>query len=60
MRVLTIMELMQLTRIGLYELMLEISTTLRDLPLGSIERHNAIENLRNISRVLAGRERSLG
>jgi hypothetical protein len=34
--------------------------TLPDLPEGSVERDNALTNLRNITRILAGRELTLG
>ena len=53
MRVLTIIELMRLTRIELTDLYVRISNALPDLPEGSIERQNALMNLRNIRIVLA-------
>ena len=52
MRVLTITELMRLTRIELTDLLIRITNALPDLPEGSIERQNALLNLRNIRRVL--------
>lgn len=41
------------------ELLIRIANILRDLPAGSIERENAITDLRNIARILAQRELSL-
>jgi hypothetical protein len=60
MRVLTLIELMRLTRMELCDLMVQIANALRTYPEGSIERQNAITNLRNITRILANREMSLG
>jgi hypothetical protein len=60
MRVLTLTELMRMTRIELFELMVQITNTLRDFSEGTVERQIALTNLRNICRVLSGRERSLG
>ena len=56
MRVLTLNELMRLTRVELYDLMVQMVAVLRIYPEGSIERQNAITNIRNIVRILAGRE----
>jgi hypothetical protein len=56
MRVLTINELMRLTRIELYDLLTRITTTLADFPEGSAERGAALINLANIRRVLARRD----
>jgi hypothetical protein len=53
MRVLTIIELMRLTRIELTDLLIRITNALPDLPEGSIERQNALITLRNIRCVLA-------
>jgi hypothetical protein len=53
MRVLTIIELMCLTRIELTDLLIRITNALRDLPEGSAERQIALINLRNIRSVLA-------
>ncbi len=52
MRVLTIIELMRLTRIELTDLLIQITNALPDLPEGSIERQNALLNLSNIRWVL--------
>ena len=60
MRVLTQIELMRMTRIALGEALRQIMQTLPDLPEGSVERDNALTNLRNITRILAGRELTLG
>jgi hypothetical protein len=60
MRVLTLLELMRLTRMELCDLMVQIANALRNYPEGSVERQNAITNLRNIARILANRELSLG
>ncbi len=48
MRVLTIIELMRLTRIELTDLLVRITNALPDLPEGSIERQNPLINLHNI------------
>jgi hypothetical protein len=48
MRVLTIAELMRLTRIELTDLLVWIKSSLSDYPEGSIERENALTSLRNI------------
>jgi hypothetical protein len=58
MRVLTLNELMRLTRMELCDLMVQITNALRTYPEGSVERQNAITNLRNIARILANRELS--
>lgn len=60
MRVLTIPELLRLTRMELCDLMVQIATALRNYPEGSVERQDAITNLRNIARILANRELSPG
>ncbi len=52
MRVLTIIELMRLTRIELTDLLFRITNALPDFPEGSVERQNALINLSNIRRVL--------
>ena len=56
MRVLTINELMRLTRIELCDLLTRITTALPDLPEGSPERANALMTLRNIRTVLTRRD----
>ncbi len=56
MRVLTINELMRLTRIELCDLLARITNALPDFPEGSAERANALLNLRNIRWVLAQRD----
>ena len=53
MRVLTIKELMRLTRIELTDLLVRITNALPDMPEGSDGRHIALINLRNIRSVLA-------
>ena len=53
MRVLTIIELMRLTRVELTDLLIQITNALPDLPEGSIERQNALITLQNIRTVLA-------
>jgi hypothetical protein len=53
MRVLTIDELMQLTRIALCDLVNQITIELPQFPEGSSERVAAFASLRNIRRVLA-------
>jgi hypothetical protein len=52
MRVLTIIELMRLTRIELIDLLVRITNALPDLPEGSVDRQNALTNLSNIRQVL--------
>jgi hypothetical protein len=56
MRVLTISELMRLTRIELCQLAARIANELPSFPEGSVERANAEANLRNIRFVLARRD----
>jgi hypothetical protein len=56
MRVLTLTELMRLTRIELCDLVYRITNALPDFPEGSGERANAMMNLGNIRRVLARRD----
>ena len=53
MRVLTILELMQMTRIELCDLAAKITNRLPDYPESSQAYANARETLRNIRRVLA-------
>jgi hypothetical protein len=60
MRVLTLNELMRLTRIELCDLMAQMANILRIYPEGSTEREVAITNVRNIARILTHREMSLG
>jgi hypothetical protein len=60
MRVLTITELMRLSRIELCDLLARITTILRNFPVGLVEQNNAITNLRNITRILMQRDLSLG
>jgi hypothetical protein len=56
MRVLTLTELMRLTRTELCALLTRITNDLPDLPEGSVERANAHINLGNIRRLLARRD----
>ncbi len=56
MRVLTINELMRLTRIELCDLAERITNELPAFPDGSPERANALTSLRNIRYVLARRD----
>ena len=56
MRVLTINELMRLTRIELCALAAQMTKALTEFPEGSTERLNAQINLRNIRAVLARRD----
>ena len=56
MRVLTLTELMRLTRIELCALAAQITNALTEFPEGSTERLNAQINLRNIRSVLARRD----
>jgi hypothetical protein len=60
MRVLTITEVMRLSRIELCDLLARITAVLRNCPVGSVEQNNAITNLRNITRILMQRDLSLG
>ena len=53
MRVLTICELMRLSKIELCYLLTQITNALADFPEGSPERQNALTNLHNIRSVLA-------
>ncbi len=52
MRVMTITELLRLTRVQLTDLLIRITSALPDLPEGSDERVIALTNLRNIRYVL--------
>jgi hypothetical protein len=56
MRLLTLTELMRLTRIELCDLLNRITIALPQFPEGSVERANADLNLGNIRRVLARRD----
>jgi hypothetical protein len=56
MRVLTINELMRLTRIELCDLLARITNMRPDFPEGSAEREAAQINMRNIRTVLARRD----
>ena len=56
MRLLTIAELMRLTRKELCDLLTWITGILPTLPEGSIERDNALTSLRNIRTVLTRRD----
>jgi len=56
MRVLTLTELMRLTRIELCALAAQITNELAEFPEGSPERDNALTNLRNIRSALARRD----
>jgi len=58
MRVLTINDLMRLTRTELSALAQRIASELPALPEGSPERANAFANLRNIRSVLTRRDYS--
>jgi hypothetical protein len=60
MRVLTITELMRLTRTELCALLTRITNELPALPEGTVERANAHVNLRNIRSVLARRDPAPG
>jgi len=53
MQVLTVTELMRLTRNELCDLATKINLALADMPQGSPERCRAVLNLHNIQRVLA-------
>ena len=53
MRVLSIKELVRLTRVQLIDLYVRITNALPDLPEGSENRQIALINLRNIRIVLA-------
>jgi hypothetical protein len=56
MRVLTLTELMRLTRVELCSLLTQITNELSTFPEGSAERDNALTNLRNIRWGLARRD----
>jgi hypothetical protein len=56
MRVLTICELMRLSKIELCDLLARITNLLPDFPEGSAEREAAHINLRNIRTMLARRD----
>jgi hypothetical protein len=56
MRVLTINELLRLTRIELCDLARRVTNELPKYPEGSPERANALTSLRNIRYVLARRD----
>ncbi len=56
MRVLTLTELMRLSKIELCDLAARITNALRDLPEGSPAQAAAVINLRNIRTVLARRD----
>jgi hypothetical protein len=58
MQVLTLTELMRLTRTELCALAARITTELAKLPEGSPDRHNALISLRNIRFALARRDLS--
>jgi hypothetical protein len=58
MRLLTLDELMRLTRIELCDLAAWITNVFPDFLEGSPERHNAVTNLRNIRMMLARRDLS--
>jgi hypothetical protein len=56
MRVLTLTELMRLSKIELCDLAARITDAFPDFPEGSAERDNAVTNLRNIRTILARRD----
>jgi hypothetical protein len=56
MRLLTLTELMGLTRIELHDPLTRITATLPNYPEGSLDRANALLNLSNIRLVLARRD----
>jgi hypothetical protein len=58
MRVLTLTDLMRLTRTELCALAARITNELPEFPEGSVERANALINLGNVRRVLARRDLS--
>ena len=60
MRVLTITELMRLTRTELCALLTRITNELPGFPEGSVERANAYANISNIRRLIARRDPSPG
>jgi hypothetical protein len=59
MRVLTLNELMRLTRMQLCDLLEQMINVLRTYPESSVEHQAAVINLRNIARILANRDLSL-
>jgi hypothetical protein len=60
MRVLTLVELMRLSRIELCDLLSQVTKSLPELSIGTIERNHALTNLLNIVRILSGRELARG
>jgi hypothetical protein len=60
MQVLTITELMRLTRTELCAILTRITNELPKFPEGSVERGNAHVNIGNIRRLLARRDPSPG
>jgi hypothetical protein len=58
MRLLTMNELMRMTRIELCNLLERIANVLRNCPVGSFEYHIAIMNLRSVCRILMQRDLS--
>ena len=56
MRVLTLIELMRLSKIELCDLAARITNVFPDLPEDSPERSNAVTNLDNIQTMLARRD----
>jgi hypothetical protein len=60
MQVLTITELMRLTRTELCAMLTRIANELPKFPEGSVERANAHANIGNIRRALARRDPSPG
>lgn len=60
MRLLTINELSRYSRATLHALAAQMASAIAALPQGSIERTNALINLRTIRWVLAHRELALG
>jgi hypothetical protein len=59
MRLLSIVELMHMTRVELTELLLRITNAMPEFPEGSPERTHALINLTNIRMVLARRDLTL-
>ena len=56
MRVLSLNELLRLTRLERCDLLVQMTNVLRIYPEGSNEHQSALTNIRNIVRVLVGRE----
>jgi hypothetical protein len=56
MRVLTLTDLMRLTRTELCALAAQITNELPEFPEGSVERANALITLGNVRRILARRD----